>query len=128
MQKKAMRIICNKNYRDHTNELFAEKKILKLNDLFKVRISVLMYKARHMLLPPRIQLIFQFKNECDAYSLRKHSYFQLNQYRTTKKEMSLSIIGPNIWNKLPYEIRNAKNIKIFIRKYKYSLISAYSNI
>ena len=85
MQKKAIRIICNQNYRDHTNELFTEKKILKLYDLFKVRISAIMYKARHILLPPRIQLIFQFKNECDAYSLRKHSYFQLKQYRTTKK-------------------------------------------
>ena len=62
-----------------------KKKILKLNDLFKVRISAIMYKARHILHSPRIQVIFQFKNVCDAYSLRKHSYFQLKQYRTTKK-------------------------------------------
>ena len=123
MQKRAVRIICNKQYRDHTQELFIEKKILKLHDLIKVRIGAIMFKARHMMLPPRLQMRFEFVHESEIYNMRRNNYFKVKQFKTSKKEFSISVCGPNIWKDLQDEIKNAKNLKSFLKKYKDSKLT-----
>ena len=45
LQKKVVRIVCGVGYREHSNELFSELRILKI-DIVKLRSACIMYKAQ----------------------------------------------------------------------------------
>jgi len=49
MQKRALRVIHNVGFRDHTNALFLQSKLLKTQDLIEYQIAVFMFKARNSL-------------------------------------------------------------------------------
>ena len=51
IQKRAIRIINNKNYRHHTDPLFKANQILKNTDLYKYHVSSYMYDFTHHFLP-----------------------------------------------------------------------------
>ena len=88
MQKKAIRLINNVGYHDHTNELFLKSLTLKFFDLVNFRTAQIIYKARHKLLPGNIQKRFRerdgryelrgvlnFKQLRAGTTLRKYVYF-----------------------------------------------------
>ncbi len=51
MQKKAIQIVCNANYRDHTGPLFKQQKILPLHEVIKLSVLKFMHKYNHGKLP-----------------------------------------------------------------------------
>ena len=68
LQRKAIRIVCNGGYRDHTNEFFCSLKCLKRIDVLEFKCLLIMYKVRHNLLPRLLQTHF---NEID----NSHMYY-----------------------------------------------------
>ena len=44
LKKKAIRLISNSSYISHTNPLFIQHKLLKIGDLFKLKLLKLYYK------------------------------------------------------------------------------------
>ena len=58
LQKKAIRIIHNAKYLDHTNELFLQSKLLKCTDLVEFQTAQIMFKANNNVLPGNIQKVF----------------------------------------------------------------------
>ena len=59
LQKRAVRIIDNAGYRDHTTSIFRKYKLLKLEDIIHLQTCILMYKADKGTLPGNIQQNFQ---------------------------------------------------------------------
>ena len=57
-QKKAIRIVCNVKYRDHTPELFYDMKLLTIYQIIVFKTGIFMYKAFHMKLPCNLQKLF----------------------------------------------------------------------
>ena len=51
LQKKAIRLISNSSYISHTNPLFIQHKLLKIGDLFKLKLLKLYYKLSCKILP-----------------------------------------------------------------------------
>ena len=51
LQKRAIRTICKRKYRDHTEPLFKKENILKINDVFKLHVNLFMYDYRQDHLP-----------------------------------------------------------------------------
>lgn len=51
LQKRAIRIIHNVNYIEHTNPLFIKARKIKLNEIIEFMTAQFMYKARNNLLP-----------------------------------------------------------------------------
>jgi hypothetical protein len=51
LQKKAVRIIAGAKYNEHTDPLFKRLKILKLNDIYEVKISKYMFEFNKCTLP-----------------------------------------------------------------------------
>ena len=51
LQKKAIHLISNSSYIFHTNPLFIQHKLLKIGDLFKLKLLKLYYKLSYNLLP-----------------------------------------------------------------------------
>ena len=50
LQKRAVRIIANKEYRDHTNPLFLDGNLLKIAEIYKLELSKLMFKVHKNIL------------------------------------------------------------------------------
>ena len=61
LQKRAVRIIDNVGYRDHTSIILKKYKLLKLVDIVYYQTYVLMYKANQGNLPVKIQIKFKKK-------------------------------------------------------------------
>ena len=52
LQKKAIRIISNNSYLTHTDPIFKRLGLLKINDIYILRVLKLYYKLKHNVLPP----------------------------------------------------------------------------
>jgi hypothetical protein len=110
IQKKAVRIIHRLNYLDHCEHLF-DKKIMKFQDLNKLKISIFMYKIKRKILPLSIQNLFPSSNQ--SIITRQNNDFRLQYARTNNKLHSLSYIGIRTWNSIPITIRNSSSLFIF---------------
>ena len=52
MQKKAIRLVTNSSYFAHTTPLFIKLNLLKIQDMFKLKLLKFFYKLSYDLLPP----------------------------------------------------------------------------
>ena len=72
LQKKALRVITNNDYIAHTEPIYKELTILKLNDMFAVSVWKFYYKLMNGMLPPYFNfMIPELPNTCNRYQLRK---------------------------------------------------------
>ena len=104
LQKRAIRIIGGLKYQDHTSKTFAKYKCLKFHDMIELKTCLYAFKADKNLLP---------------YNLQKR-FTQVSQIHThnTRKNMSLSVKGVQLYNKLSPEIKFAKSIPSFKNRIK----------
>ena len=117
LQKRAIRIINRRPYRDHTNPLFYASKILKINDIFKFRVCD-----------------YFFSNNLSTEFSRNHEHHTRNRgslipdfNRLTSTQRSISYIGPSFWNSLPPEIKLSQSRSVFKNRLKSYLISSYQS-
>ena len=116
LQKKVVRIIHNKSYFHHTNELFLKSCILKLDDIYKLNTASYMYKLNDFTPYLRIH----------NHATRSRNLLLPSFHRLTSSRKSISFNGPNIWNTIPPEIKLCSNILKFKIKYKKHLINSYA--
>ena len=64
LQKRAIRIISKSKFDAHTDPLFKELKMLKLDSIIRFHICKLMFLYRHGLLPESFDNMFPLNNEC----------------------------------------------------------------
>ena len=117
IQKKLVRIINRAPFLAHTNELFYNSKILKIQDIYYLNIGLYMYEHRNSGVYERSH----------SYSTRNRNNLIPNRARLTITENSISVIGPNLWNSIPAGIQNSVSRNAFKRKYKHHLLSSYVN-
>ena len=103
IQKRAIRNLHNVPARTHTNPLFLQSKILKLDDIYKFRICEYFYV-----------------NELEKNYLRNHSHDTRHRsslvpefQRLTTTQRSINYAGPTFWNSLPNDIKNSSSRKSF---------------
>ena len=117
LQKRAIRIIHHANYLDHTDELFFNSKILKINDIHKYAVALHMFKLEN----------FDAFDRNHNYSTRNVSALLPAFNRLTLTQHSISYMGPTVWNSIPHEIRNLPGLNSFKRALKLYLISSYGS-
>lgn len=126
LQKRAIRIVCNVKYNEHTNDLFLRAAALKFLDLIKLKTVQTAYWAKHNQLPVIIQGLFRERESAKRYDLRgKHKLAQ-QLTRTTLKSTSVSVCGVIMWNSLAESIKNSKSLSEFKRKFKQQMFDLYS--
>ena len=123
LQKRAIRIIHNTGYREHTNPLFLQSKTLKLTDLVQFHTAQIMYRASNNLLPANIQKLF-FQRD-GGYNLRGELNLKHLCVRTTLKTFSISICGVKLWNKLTGELKQCPSMSKFKQRYKHMVFTRY---
>ena len=121
LQKKSLRIIDNASRLAHTNELFIKYGILKFVDLVQINTGTLMYKARYKQLPERINQFF----EINISNTRQQGNFKIRYRKTTRKQLSISVVGVRLWNNLDQKVKEAKDIWIFKSRFKRGILNKY---
>ena len=112
LQKKCIRIICGASYLAHTSPLFKQQNILKLKDIFRLKLGIFAYMRR---------------GEFETMHGRNHNYNTRTRtnllpefQRLSRTQQSLNYRIPLIWNSIPSSIKNLDSkvrFKIAFKKY-----------
>lgn len=114
LQKRAIRIISNAGFREHTNVLFLKAKLLKFNDIVELQTLMVMFQAKDKVLPANLQRHFNLIEE----EGRRKGQFRHQMARTTAKRRCISVVGVKLWNSLQNELKQCKNIFQFKKIFK----------
>ena len=123
LQKRVVRIMSRTAFDAHTEPLFKNLRILNLKDIYKLQIGKFMYQCKSGLLPDSFNDMFLVTRQVHSYGTRSSELFYLPQCRTNISKFSISFQGPNFYNSLSPEIRNATSTASFCSKLKAFLLS-----
>ena len=113
LQKRAIRIVKNAGYLEHTSSLFKELEILKAGDLFKMQIASYMYNTINNHHDENLLDNLTLQSERHAHFTRNSNLYVVPRMLKSKSMHSIEHLGVRIWNGLPLDIRNAASIKKF---------------
>ena len=125
LQKKAIRIINNAEFRAHTNNLFLKNKVLKIKDLYIFQLGQLMYKLINQQLPLPFNDMFVKNDSIHKHFTRQASSFHLPLNRTSFAQKTFVFTGPKLWNSLSNDIIQCNSIQIFKGRLKSFLLNTY---
>ena len=115
LQKRAVRIICNKPWREPTRPLFDKLRILPIGKVYTYKIGVLMYKYSHNLLPAIFNNVFNRTTEIHNYNTRQT--FHIPLITRSKRQSTVSYTGPIIGNYFSQRI----SVNCMLNTYKKNL-------
>ena len=122
LQKSLVRIIsASNNPISHTDPLFANLAILKIDDLYTPRIRMFSYKLSRNMLPSGVSSLFQRVSH--KHQTRGASS---NLFVARSDGKSIRTIAPKHWNYLPPSLRNSPSIASFRDGSKRGLLAPYS--
>ena len=98
LHKKVVSIICCVNYRDHTEPLFHNLKILPLSKIFAYQIMNFMFKAYKNILPLCCHDKYNLNSSVHRHQTRSSSKFHIPFMRLKISQRSVKYIGPKLWN------------------------------
>jgi hypothetical protein len=125
MQKNAIRIVAKAKYNAHTDPLFIELKLLKLEDLQKLKLSKYMFALNKGLLPSPLTNMIAMNRDVHTHNTR--NYLHVEQRRTRLASNSLRHMGPLVWYKTPLIVRESHTANSFTRKYKRHVLQCYTS-
>ena len=115
LQKRVIRIVNNKSFLHHTNDLFLNSSILKLEDIHKFNLAAYMFKSDN----------FENYTSSHTYSTRSSNLLNPHYQRLSVTQHSLSYSGPSLWNTLPSTVKSSCSLLSFKSKLKHHLIQSY---
>ena len=126
LQKRAIRICLNTNYKCHTKPLFYQLRSLNVFDIIDLNSLVFMYKAFQNLLPTNLLSYFKKVNDSHNHNTRNNNLrFKVRYRRTSKKALSMCVKGSKMWNALSPDIKLTSNSNAFKKMLKASLLENY---
>ena len=128
IQKRALRNINNTAFYSHTNPLFYNSNILKIDDLYLFNLGVFMFQLSHGDLPPALSSMFVLNTTIHSYPTRHSQCFQLPRTRTVFSHNTIFFTGPKYWNELNPSLKENNTLSTFKRKYRLTLLDGYNNM
>jgi len=125
----AGRIITFSKYDHHSNPLYMQLKLLKLNDLIYVNNVLFMFKYHHQLLPKAFDNYFRSVSTIHQYNTRlasRSSYYAEPRIRTNFGRFSFKYNGPILWNTLNEKLKNL-SLNQFKSNLKTNILNSYSD-
>ena len=114
LQKKSIRAINCLPYASHTNDYFKSMNLLKLEDLYKQRVLIYMYRS---------ELIHNTRTH--DYSTRNAHNITLPLFNKSKSQRTIFYKGIVYWNNLPTNAKNLRSENMFKNAIKLILIGEY---
>ena len=125
LQKKIIRALNKCEYNAHTNNLFHNMNILKLNEIYDLQVATFMYKYINLLLPHPLKDLFVLNKQLHTYNTRNRNNPIVPMHRTESGKKCIAHMGPVIWIKVPDNIKKAKTLKSFRSLLKKNLLKRY---
>ena len=117
LQKRVIRIMNGARFLAHTDPIFYSNGILKIHDIYKLNVGLYIYDQLSS---------GRYAREHGHYT-RNRNDLRSVQARLTMCQHSISVAGPNIFNSLPSNIREAPSRDSFKIRCKNYLLSFYQN-
>ena len=116
LQKKAVRIICRKENRAHTKDLFIDLHILPFKKLILYNTARFMYLYKNKKVPATFDNTWKLNRDIRNRELRNDNDYHV-QFTNRSYLKALPLYRfPVIWNNLPAEIKSVENKNEFNRK------------
>ena len=135
MQKKAVRVIALKKYNSHTDPIFIDFELLKIQDIFNYQTLILHYKIERELTPANISTFITRNRDVHQYHTRNYAVRTIHpNFQTHSDSMRYHL--PKIIIQMPDEIlqtiflRELKTFKYILKKYflsQYSVVCMLQN-
>ena len=116
LQKRIVRIISGSSYNAHTAELFKLAKCMTIYQLYEYFALIFVYKYLNVQLPKVFASYFQ-RMKVSRLSFDLKSGFHSKKIG----QMSITVTGPKIWNKVPIALRKLNSLAHFKHKLKHHL-------
>jgi hypothetical protein len=104
LQKRAIRVLAQAKYNAHTEPLFKDLGLLKINDVFHLTCMKFWYKFVNKTLPCYFKTMFRHVNEIHPIVTRQHSQLYLFPTRTHSARKSIRHFIPELINHYPSNI------------------------
>ena len=124
LQRKAIRCICflrkynSKNEEnDSVTKCFTELSILNLSNIYKLELSVFMFKYANKTLPQIFTNYFTVNNEVHNYNTRSANLLRVIRYESVLGQNSFYYNATKVWNEFGNKIY-AENRNISYKCYK----------
>ena len=134
LQKRCMRIVTFSDFNSHTNPLFTDLKILKVDDVIKLNLLKFIYEFKHDLLPSEISNIFEYNTDIHNYNTRStiNQGLFIHVIVSTKYcTESIKYQGPLLWNdlsKIIPSINETHTLTSFKNIIKKHFLSVYNTV
>ena len=125
LQKKAIRAITHSRYNESTSPLFKRLSILKLEDIHTLELGKLLYNEHKQTLPSPLLNFFYHNSEVHSYNTRQQSDIHVNKIKCDIVFRSFIYKGPNLWSKLPQNIKTAKSVNSFGSQLRKHILHMY---
>ena len=116
LQKRALRIITNSKFDEHTNPLFKSLGYLKFFDLVKLEIGCFMFKNKNK---------DSFVRLVHNYNTRNRNNLLIPNHDLTLFKNCINYQGPQLWNSLSDNLTQARSLLSFKKRYKSQLTALY---
>ena len=115
LNNKILRIIQFKPFRIPTKQFYSEFNTLPIPDLHKYHVLVLMHKFEHdkSSLPIHFRDLFKLNRDIHNIQTRQSNLDHMKGARTKFGHMTITYLGPALWNGLPYLLKINKRIHNF---------------
>ena len=126
VQNAAARLITGSRKYDHITSILFDLHWLPVSERIKFKIILLTHKAFHQTSPIYIQDLV--RHYSTSRTLRSSYAFRLcpvNYNLKSYGSRAFAVSAPELWNKLPVDIRSCDDLNLFKRKLKTHLFSNY---
>ena len=128
LQNRILKIIHFKDRKYPTNRLHKELNIVKVHDLFRIKILKIMHQVHFSKerLPEVFKNYFKTNENSHKYETRQKSDYKIFKSNKKWRNCTVQNVGARMWNNLPPALKSISKQKNFSKKLKESIISTYS--
>ncbi len=126
LQKKVLRAIAFKSFTSPSTPIFSDFKILKLYDLFYLKLLIFVYESVNKISPVCFHNFFEILSSVHQYNTRQASkgdIFITRENTVLYGLRSIRYAGAKAWNDIPYLIKISPSSMNFRSKLKLHLLS-----
>ena len=124
LQKKALRIVNNSTYFEHTEPIFRSLKLLNIFKVYKFNCVLFAYKCIKTDLFPQYKNRFVKNSSIHSYPTRTNNLYRPPSIRLDLCKNSFLYQSIVLWNSLGEEIRKYNSIDMFKKKVKAQFIES----
>ena len=113
IQKKCVRIICNSNWKAHSDPLFTKLEILRVDIVYFFKLLTFVYKFINLKLPAVFNDFFQYSNSVHQYPTRHNNLFRMSLARTDLRTRTVRFVAAKLYNQYLNSVDWKTNFKKF---------------